>query len=156
MARRVFVSYQHMDQLKVKGFDLMSYKKHLDLEFTTRGLLNPVKSHDEAYVSSKIREQMKGTSVTVVLLGDKTCDSKWVAKEIEWSLQKDPPNGLVGIKLDADADVPESLDGCEVLDWNSPADVKEFGDAIERAARAERRMSDASALVGSRGGGCGR
>jgi hypothetical protein len=156
MARRVFLSYQHEDQLKAKGFNLMRYNQHLALEFTTRGLLDPVKSRDDVYISAKIREQMKGTSVTVVLLGDNTCDSKWVAREIEWSLEKDPPNGIVAIKLHANAEIPDSLAECEVLDWNSPADVTEFSAAVERAARAERRMSQASALVGPRGSSCVR
>src|SRR4051812_385533 len=99
MARRVFISYQHTDQLKAKGFNLMRYNKGLDLRFTTRGLLDPIKSNDRAYVTRQIKERLRGTSVTIVLLGDKTASSQWVANEIEWSLGKDPPNGLMGIKL---------------------------------------------------------
>jgi len=155
MARRVFLSYQHLDQLKAKGFNLMRYNKGLDLQFVTRGLLDPVKSKDPGYISRKIKETLKGTSVTVVLLGDKTTDSKWVDKEIQWSGEKDPPNGIVGIRLSPDAKVPPGMDGAEILDWNKPEDVREFGPAIERAASGARRMSDAKALVGSVGS-CGR
>lgn len=155
--RRVFVSYQHQDQLKAKGFNLMRYNKALGLEFVTRGLLDPVKSSDPGYITSQIKATMKGTSVTVVLLGDKTADSSWIAKEIRMSGEKDPPNGLVGIKLSPDASVPEGMEGAEILNWNVPEDVREFGAAIDRAAAGARRMADAQALVGwTNGGGCGR
>lgn len=155
--RRIFLSYQHLDQLKAKGFNLMRYNKALGLEFVTRGLLDPVKSSNPAYISSQIKSALKGTSVTVVLLGDKTADSNWVRREIEWSAEKDPPNGLIGIKLSSDAVVPPGLEGAEILDWRSPDDVREFGNAIERAALGARRMADAQALVGSTGGAsCGR
>jgi hypothetical protein len=155
LSRRIFLSYQHLDQLKAKGFNLMRYNKGLDLEFVTRGILDPVKSNDPAYISDSIKRRMKGTSVTVVLLGDRTADSSWVAKELEWSVEKAPPNGLVGIRLSPDAETPEGLDGAEILDWSSPDDVQQFGPAIERAARAARRMADATALLGG-GSNCGR
>jgi hypothetical protein len=155
MARRVFVSYQHLDQLKAKGFNLMRYNKGLGFEFVTRGLLDPLKSADPAYILRRIKEQMKGTSVTVVLLGDRTASSNWVAREIELSSQKDPPNGIVGIKLTADAVVPDGMGHAEILDWNSRDDVREFGAAIERAAAGGRRMSAAQGLIGS-SSSCGR
>lgn len=90
MERRVFISYQHRDQLKAKGFNLMRYNKHLNLEFVGRHLLDPVKSDDPAYIGRKIRERLKGTSVTVVLIGDVTAQSIWVSREILWSLEKIP------------------------------------------------------------------
>lgn len=140
MARRIFISYQHRDQLKAKGFNLMRYNKYLDLEFVGRHLLDPVKSDDPAYISRKIRERLKGTSVTVVLVGDVTAQSIWVSREIRWSLEKNPPNGILGVRLSPDAPVPDELmeRGAEILKWYEPEDVHEFQDAIERAAIAAR------------------
>lgn len=154
--RRVFVSYHHVDQMKVKGFNLMRYNKALQLEFTTRGLLDPVKSLDPAYISRCIKERQRGTSVTVVLLGDRTAESDWVQKEIRWSTEKKPPNGLVGIRLSPHATVPDGLQGAEILDWDRPEDVREFGLAVERAALAARRMALAPLQVGAAGGNCMR
>jgi hypothetical protein len=154
--RRVFVSYHHADQMKVKGFDLMRYNRALGLEFTTRGLLDPVKSLDPAYISRCVKERQRGTSVTVVLIGEGTAGSDWVEKEIRWSLEKKPPNGLLGIRLSPDAPVPTGLEGVEVLDWDRPEDVREFGPAIERASLAARRMTDALLQVGVDGGNCMR
>ncbi len=141
MTRRVFISYQHKDQARAKGFNLMRYNQHLGLEYTGRHLLDPVKSQDAGYITSKIREQIKGSSVTVVLIGDDTANSDWVDREIQWSLDKDKPNGLLGIRLSADAQVPERLrqQGTEILDWHKPQDVSEFQAAIERAAASAGR-----------------
>lgn len=135
--RRVFISYQHLDQMKAKGFNLMSYNKRIDVEFVGRHLLDPVDSTNAAYITSKVKEQLKGSSATVVLIGDKTADSDWVDDEIQWSLEKG--NGIVGIKLDPDAEIPQGLrdTGAEILEWSEV--TTEFNDAIERAVAATRR-----------------
>jgi hypothetical protein len=124
----------------------------LDLNFVGRHLLTPVNSTNAPYVTQKIKEQMTGTSVTVVLIGKDTAKSSWVSDEIQWSLDKDRPNGLVGIKLSPDAQVPDGLvdAGAEILDWNEPADVHHFGAAIDQAALAAGRIP---ALQGQSGGG---
>ncbi len=74
-AYRVFISYQHDDQLKAKGLNLMRYNKPLGMNFVSRGLLDPVKSQDPRYIETQIKERLRGTSVTIVLLGDSTADS---------------------------------------------------------------------------------
>lgn len=139
MARRVFISAQHKDQMRAKGFHLMSYNENLDVEFRGRHLLDRVDSEDQGYIRGLVREQMRGTSVTVCLIGGKTADSHWVDWEIEVSIERG--NGLLGIRLDPQADIPHALTerGVEILDWNKPDDVHQFGEAIERAALAARR-----------------
>ena len=141
MPRRIFISYQHNDQLTAKGFNLMRYNKHLDLNFVGRHLLDPVKSNDADYISRKIREQIRGSSVTVVIIGDGTAASSWVGREIQWSCDKVPPNGLLGIRLAPEAEIPEALkeNGAEILEWYDPQDVHEFPEAIERAAALAAR-----------------
>jgi hypothetical protein len=141
VTRRVFISYQHQDQIKAKGLNLMRYNEHLDVNFVGRHLLDPVHSSDPDYISQKIREQIKGSSATIVLIGAHTADSDWVSKEITWSLAKNPPNGLVGIRIDPDARTPEALNeaGAEILDWTIPDDVHAFDAAIERAVAATSR-----------------
>jgi hypothetical protein len=141
VTRRVFISYQHQDQMKAKGLNLMRYNEHLDVNFVGRHLLDPVRSSDPDYISRKIREQIKGSSATIVLIGAHTADSDWVSKEITWSLAKNPPNGLVGIRIDPDARIPGALNeaGAEILDWAIPDDVHAFDAAIERAVAATAR-----------------
>jgi hypothetical protein len=118
----------------------MRYNKHLGLEFAGRHLLDPVKSDDPAYIGSKIREWIRGSSVTVALIGEVTNQSIWVGREIRWSLDKKPPNGLLGIRLGPHASVPDELiqSGAWILNWYEPEDVHEFQAVIERAAAAAR------------------
>ena len=153
MARRIFVSYQHDDQMKAKGFNLLRWNKNVPTEFVGRHLLDPVKSSDPAYITRKIREQQKGTSVTVVLIGDKTWKSDWVEKEVRMSLEKNSPNGVVGIRLKEGVKIPESLrdSGAEVIDWSPD----EFEAAFDRAARGSGRALVAAAGPGG-GSSCAR
>lgn len=144
MARRIFISYQHEDRMKAKGFNLLRWSKSVDVEFVGRHLLDPVDSTNEKYIRSKVTEQLKGTSVTVVLIGNKTHESDWVRWEIEKSLEKGNPNGIIAIRLNDDAPLPDGSPvgdalkdaGAEIIGWK-PHD---FGDAIERAFNAAGRI----------------
>ncbi len=160
MARRVFISHQHDDRMKAKGFNLLRWNKNVDVEFVGQHLLDPVDSNNEAYIKQCVREQLKGTSVTVVLIGKKTPDSDWVRWEIEESVSKQNPNGVLAIKLEPDCDLPADSPvgkilrdvGAEIMDW-SPHD---FADAIERAAAAAGRIRQIAAGVGGSGSSCAR
>jgi hypothetical protein len=113
------------------------------VDFVGRHLLDPVKSKNKQYIDAKIREQIKGSSVTVVLIGKDTKKSKYQPFEIEQSLAKDEPNGILGIKLDKSVKLPKDSAvgqllhdaGAEVIDW----EPSNFGDAIERTALAAKR-----------------
>lgn len=145
--------------MKAKGFNLLRWNENVNLDFVGRHLLDPVDSKNEQYVKSKVVEQLKGTSVTVVLIGKQTHDSDWVKWEIERSLAKDDPNGILAIRLEDgvplpdDSPVGEALKdaGAEIIDW-AP---HEFGDAIERAFKAARRVQ-AIRNAGGRGSSCAR
>src|SRR5437879_9875508 len=62
MARRVFISYQHDDQMKAKGFNLLRWNKNVDLEFVGQHLLDPVDSTNKDYIKQCVRDELKGTS----------------------------------------------------------------------------------------------
>jgi hypothetical protein len=144
MARRIFISYQHEDRMKAKGFNLLRWSKGIDVEFVGRHLLDPVDSTNENYIRSKVNEQLKGTSVTVALIGKKTHQSDWVKWEIDKSLNKSSPNGILAIRLSDDAPLPDGSPvgdalkeaGAEIIDW----DPHKFGEAFERAFKAAGRI----------------
>ncbi|QGG41310.1 TIR domain-containing protein [Aeromicrobium yanjiei] len=142
MTRRVFISFQHSDLMKAKGLELMTHNKNVNVDFTGRHLLTPVKSEDSNYIGLKIREQIKGSSATIVLIGSKTADSDWVDREIEWT--RDAGHGLIGIRIDPQAPIPDSMKeaGAEILEWNTPEDVQQFDSAIERAIGATSRAKN--------------
>lgn len=157
MARRVFLSYQHRNEGRARGFDLLRHAPHVDVHYSVRHQMQRVNSDNPAYVGERIRGQIKGSSVTVVLIGAATAASDWVAKEIQWSLDKQPANGLLGIVIDPGSEIPAALRdaGAEIIDWTEPSDVQQFEAAIERAALTAARAPAISASVGS-GSSCGR
>jgi hypothetical protein len=132
MGRRVFISYQHDDIQQVKGFNLLRWNPNVDFDFTGRHLLSPVDSRDPNYIRTKIGEQLNGSSVVVVLIGQNTASSEWVDYEIQRG-QKEG-KGIIGIRLKGadDAEVPPALTeaGAKVINWNPD----QFSDEIERAA----------------------
>ena len=87
-------------------------------------------------IREQIREQLSGTSVTVVLIGKNTSESDWVADEVKWSLEKG--NGVLGIRLERAATIPPLLSECgaEVVPWHPQS----FQAAIERAAKWPHKM----------------
>lgn len=160
MGRRVFISYQHRDQMKAKGFNLLRWNRNVDLEFVGRHLLDPVDSSNEPYIRQKILEQLKGSSVTVVLVGKETHRSDWVKWEIEKSVEKENPNGVLAILLDDSATLPVGSPvgdalrevGAEVIDWKP----HEFADTIERAAKAAGRVIAIKKSIGMAAPSCAR
>ncbi len=139
--------------MKAKGFRLLRYNKNVDVEFHERHLLDPVNSTNDGYIRRCINDQLNGTSVTVVLVGENTQDSDWVDYEIQRSLDKG--NGIVAVKLPGVGDdkVPDKIreNGGEVVGWNP----HEFDDAIERAASQRSKVGKAK-VRGRVGAGCGR
>ena len=133
MARRVFISYEGHDRNRAKGFQHLRWNKNVDIEFVGPHLLRPVGSTNEDYIARKIKEQLKRSSVAVVLIGRHTSESDWVAKEIQWALEKDTP--LLGIKIEPNVRVPQALVDCGagIIEW----DPNKVPDAINRAVRGQ-------------------
>jgi hypothetical protein len=149
MTRRVFISFEHPEQLGPSGFDIDA---HHDLNLHGRHLADPDRRDDPAY----IREQLSRSSVTVVLFGTHAAESESVARDIAWSLEGG--NGLVGIRLDPAASPPEMLHeaGAEILDWSEPADVTYLRSAIEAAARSAALLRRAAKRGTGSGESCAR
>jgi hypothetical protein len=154
MPRRIFISYEGHDRDQAKGFNLLRWNTNVDLEFVGRHLLDPVDSTNSDYITRKVKEQLHGSSVSVVLIGEHTTESEWVAKEVQWSLEKG--NGILGIRLrgQADAEVPQTLIDCgaEIMDWVPD----KFAEAIERAVRAAGRAAVLVRSGESSGSACAR
>jgi hypothetical protein len=94
--------------------------------------LSPVDSRDPNYVRSKIREQLKGSSVVVVLIGQNTASSDWVDFEVREGIKDG--KGIIGIRLKGaeTAEIPPVLAEADakIVNW----DPDSFSDEIERAA----------------------
>jgi len=94
-----------------------------------------------------IDEQLKGTSVTVVLIGAQTAGRRWVQYEIEQSLEHG--KGLLGIHIhalkdmnkgaDSPGNIPFRLQGYPIYCWRTGVSEREIGGWVEKAARAAGR-----------------
>src|SRR6266849_510431 len=98
MARRVFFSFKYEDVSRAmvvrnswvtQGKEAAGFIDAADFEELE-------KEGDDA-IHAWIDDQLDGTSVTVVLVGEGTCDSRWVKYEIEKS--EELGHGLIGIDI---------------------------------------------------------
>lgn len=146
MARRVFFSFEYSDVSRAmvvrnswvtQGRDAAGFIDAADFEKLE-------KKGNEA-IERWIDNQLDGTSVTVVLVGKHTCDSKWVKYEIERS--EDIGNGLLGINIslinDLDGKTTELCGripkGYDFYNWYGDDGYHNMGDWIEKAAKAAGR-----------------
>jgi hypothetical protein len=143
MARKVFFSFKYKDVSRAmvvrnswvtQGKEAAGFIDAADFE--------EVKRQGDAAIKRWIDNQLKGTSVTVVLVGEKTCSSRWVKYEIERSIEIG--NGLLGIDISKIKDLNEKTSECcgriprgdyKFYFWNKDDGYNNMGDWIERAAR---------------------
>ncbi|WP_438480862.1 TIR domain-containing protein [Oleiharenicola lentus] len=97
MARRVFFSFHYKnDNWRVSQIrNSWVTKDHLANQFMDAAAWEQVQRKGDANVKAWIDRQLKGTGVTVVLIGAETASRKFVHYEIEQSLRKG--NALLGI-----------------------------------------------------------
>jgi hypothetical protein len=92
--RRVFVGYHHHgDQQAYQRF-VGDYSDDLEV-FSDHSVERAADSDDVEYLARVCRDRIKGTSVTVILVGRQTGGRKFVDWEIMDTLDRD--HGLVGI-----------------------------------------------------------
>jgi len=100
-----------------------------------------LKRQGDTAVKNWIDKQLNGTSVTVVLVGEKTCDSRWVKYEIEKSIEIG--NGLLGIDVSKIKDLQHNTSercgkipkGYGFYLWNNDDGYHKMGEWIEKAAK---------------------
>ena len=162
MARRVFFSFHHSRDVWRSGQVRNSWvtQDRESAGFWDSAAWEEIKKKDTAAIEKWIDDQMKGTSVTVVLIGAQTSDRQHVGYEIKQSHNKG--NGLLGIYIHNMKDVNSKTDtkgnnplanwhveqgGRKVLlseiypcyDWVSDDGRKNMGDWIEAAAKKAGR-----------------
>lgn len=113
LKRRVFISFDHDDTAQVNGF--LGLRNIIDnLEFYNHKLDHEIQGQSDAYKRRKIREKyIRPSSVTIVLIGNRTAHSKWVDWEIEDSIAEG--NGLLGFRTNGP--IPPRLPSDHVGDW---------------------------------------
>jgi len=142
MARRVFFSFKYEDvsrAMVVRNSWVTQGKESAG--FIDAADFEKVKKQGDQAIKNWIDNQLKGTSVTVVLVGEKTCNSKWVKYEIEKSIEIG--NGLLGIDISKIKNLQgETSERCGEIPkgykfylWNKDDGYNKMGDWIEKAAK---------------------
>ena len=109
--RKVFFSFDWDDVLRVNRVRNSLATK---ANYKTAGLpdvaeIEKTRKQSDKEIQKWIDEQLTGTSVTCVLIGNRTNKSKWVKYEIEKSIQK--KNGLLGVLIHELKDINSCMDG---------------------------------------------
>jgi Thoeris protein ThsB, TIR-like domain len=98
MARKVFFSFHHQhDSWRVGQVRNSWLTKGEENAFLDAAAWEKVKKKGDASVKAWIDRELKGTSVTVVLIGEKTAARRWVRYELRESYKRG--NGLVGVYI---------------------------------------------------------
>lgn len=164
MTRRVFFSFHYeRDAVRagqVRNSNVIKDKSIETSDFIDAARWEAVKKGGGEAIKRWIANQLNGTSVTVVLIGAKTAERKWVKYEIDESLKKG--NGLIGIYIhkcplfdgSIDTKGPNPFDNLyfdrngrkqylseiyKTYDWIDDNGRENLGDWIEKAAgKADR------------------
>ena len=140
--RKVFFSFKYKDVSRAmvvrnswvtQGKEAAGFIDAADFEELER--------QGDTAIKNWIDKQLNGTSVTVVLVGAKTCDSRWVKYEIEKSIEIG--NGLLGIDVSKIKDLQGNTSercgqipkGYDFYLWNNDDGYHKMGDWIEKAAK---------------------
>ena len=132
--RRIFISFDHDDTDQVNGF--LGLRNIIDgFEFYNHKLDRRINSTDEDYIKRVIRQEyIRPASVTVVLVGTRTADSRWVRWEIDESSRQE--NGLLAIRLKGTTGrIPAGIPSNAVGGW----DPEKFAGWIAWAAQQANR-----------------
>lgn len=142
MARKVFFSFKYEDVSRamiVRNSWVAQGKEAAG--FIDAASFEKVKKQGDSAIRAWIDKQLDGTSVTVVLVGEKTCSSRWVKYEIEESIKKG--NGLLGIDVSKIKDLQGNTSercgqipkGYDFYLWNNDDGYHKMGDWIEKSAK---------------------
>ncbi len=147
MTRHVFFSFEYDHDVQRVNVVRNSWVTHgTHVPFWDAAEYEVVKKQGETAIRKWIDGQLKGTSVTAVLVGEFTCRSKWVKYEIEQSIKRG--NGLLQIDIELIKDLNGRLSSCcgpmlddcyKRYDWvldNGYANIERW---IEEAARQAGR-----------------
>ena len=147
MARRVFFGFKYKQDVSramvVRNSWVTQGKE--DAGFIDVANFEKLKKQGDTAIKNWIDNQLDGTSVTVILVGEKTCSSRWVKYEIEKSIEIG--NGLLGIDVSKIKDLQGNTSercgripkGYDFYLWNNDDGYHKMGDWIEKAAKGADR-----------------
>lgn len=131
--RKVFISYRFQDKDKVSMLRGQAKNEDTDLDFIDMGLQVPFNSENADYIKAGIRERIRQSSVTLVVVSDTTHQSEWVDWEVRESIREGKGVVAVDLRTNQTTPLPEVISEnprIQIVRWNH----REIMDAIHRAA----------------------
>lgn len=143
MARKVFFSFKYDDvqrAMNVRNSNVIVGA--IKSGFIDKADFEAIALKGDQAIKNWIDEQLKGTTVTVVLIGANTDKSQWVRYEIDQSIAKG--NGILTIDISKIADLQGKTTSCCNLRingkphylWNKNQGRENLGVWVENAAKA--------------------
>lgn len=144
MARKVYFSFKYKQDVSramvVRKSGSFKGKGNESAGFIDAADFEKVKKQGDEAIKKWINSQLEGTSVTVVLVGEKTSSSRWVQYEIAQSKKRG--NGIIGIDISKIKDLqgntsvrcPQMPAGYKFYLWVKEDGYNNMGDWIETAA----------------------
>lgn len=156
MARHVFFSFHYADIWRVNVIRNSHVVEGTAVAgFRDGSLWEEAKKKGDAAIKKMIDEALEGTTVTCVLIGEKTSQREYVTYEIEKSIER--ANGLFGVRIHTIKDQNQKLGlwgpapqalinaGAPVYDW----DKDKFADWVEQAYKAREQTLAQKSLLRS-------
>lgn len=146
MARKVFFSFQYTDVqrvMNVRNSNVVASNQGVG--FIDKAEFETVEREGDTAIRNWINKQLEGTSVTVVLVGATTDQSKWVKYEIEAS--KARGNGILTVNISQIRDLAQkttqycgmTVPGYSNYNWVTQDGRTNLGIWVEAAAKAAGR-----------------
>jgi len=143
MVRKVFFSFKYKDvsrAMVVRNSDIIRGDEKAG--FIDKADFEKVKEAGDPAIKNWINDQLKNTTVTVVLVGAETCDSRWVKYEIDESIKRG--NGMLGIDISKIKDLDKNTSDCcgkipkgyDFYYWNNDKGYENLEKWIAKAAKA--------------------
>lgn len=143
MARKVFFSFKYDDvqrAMNVRNSNII--KGAIKSGFIDKADFEEVERQGDKAIKAWIDKQLEGTTVTVVLVGEKTNKSRWVKYEIDQSIERG--NGILTIDISKIKDLNGNTTDCCNLRvngynhylWNKNNGRENLGSWVEDAAVA--------------------
>ncbi|OGI95100.1 hypothetical protein A2917_01770 [Candidatus Nomurabacteria bacterium RIFCSPLOWO2_01_FULL_42_17] len=145
MARKIFFSFHYArDSWRVQNVRQSgSIAKFDKTPFYDKATWEKIKLGGDEAIKNWINDQLKGTSVTVVLIGAETYKRRWVKYEINRTIEDG--RGLIGVYIGGIKDQngntedlgPNPLpSGYPTYRWNKNNGAQNLGEWVEKAAVA--------------------
>lgn len=97
---KVFVSYDHSEDVLYKRLlQAWDANPSFDFEFDSRGPNVPIKSDDAGVIKASLTKLLKSATHLLVIVGEKSSTSDWMAWEIARAKQSDIKLKLAAVKL---------------------------------------------------------